>query len=147
MPTRKHPLIGTWTLVSCVHRLEDGTKWHPFGERPAGRLVYTEDGHMMVMLMARGRVPAGSGQIFEASDSERAAAASGFLAYSARCELGKDRVVHHVDLSLFPNWVGSAQLRSYRLTKDRVTFWTRRFPVRGKYQTASLTWRRVRGSR
>ncbi|MBI5200024.1 MAG: lipocalin-like domain-containing protein, partial [Elusimicrobia bacterium] len=54
----------------------------------------------------------------------------------------QDGVVHRVDLSLFPNWVGTAQLRSYKLTGDRVTFWTRRFPIKGKWQTASLTWRR-----
>lgn len=141
---KRHSLVGTWRLVSCVHRLAGGKRRHPFGNRPAGRLVYTEDGFMVVLLMAPGRRPASSSQVFEATEAERARAAAGFLAYSGRCELGADRVVHHVDLSLFPNWVGSAQLRSYRLKGDRVTFATRRFKVRGRWQTASLTWVRER---
>ncbi|MBI4349505.1 MAG: lipocalin-like domain-containing protein [Elusimicrobia bacterium] len=140
----RHPLVGTWRLVRCEHALEDGTRWQPFGPRPRGRLVYTPDGFMMVMLMTAERKRSASGQVFEATSSERAAAAAGFLAYSGRCDLAKDRVVHRVDLSLFPNWVGTAQLRSYRLSGDRVTFWTRRFAVRGRWQTASLTWRRER---
>lgn len=96
----------------------------------------------MVLLMAAGRKRAASEQVFEASAAERAEAAKGFLAYSGRCDLGKDGVVHRVDLSLFPNWVGSAQLRSFELAGDRVTFWTRRFEIRGRRQTASLTWRK-----
>ncbi|MBI4422873.1 MAG: lipocalin-like domain-containing protein [Elusimicrobia bacterium] len=137
-----HPLVGTWRLASCSHRLADGSRWYPFGRRPAGRLVYTPEGFMMVILMAKGRAPARSGQVFEASEKERSEAAAGFLAYSGRCELGDRGVVHHVDLSLFPNWVGTAQLRSYRLSGDRVTFWTRSFRVGGKRQVASLSWRR-----
>lgn len=137
-----HPLVGTWRLVSCVHRFDDGERWFPFGRKPRGRLVYTPDGFMMVMLMASARAAASSGQVFETTGRERAAAAAGFLAYSGKCELGADRVLHRVDLSLFPNWVGSAQLRSYKLSGDRVTFSTRRFRARGRYQTASLKWRR-----
>lgn len=135
-------MVGTWRLVRCEHRLDDGTRRLPFGPKPRGRLVYTPDGFMMVLLMAAGRARAASGQVFEASAAERAEAAKGFLAYSGRCELGPDRVVHRVDVSLFPNWVGSAQLRSFRLQRDRVTFWTGRFAVHGRWQTASLTWRR-----
>ena len=141
-----HALVGTWKLLSCEHTFDDGSRWLPFGERPSGRLVYAPSGHMMVMLMRRGRKPAGSGQIFDAKASERAAAADGFLAYSGRCELDRGRVVHHVDLSLFPNWVGTAQMRTYRLKGDRVTFETRRFLARGRYQTAALTWKREKSA-
>jgi len=125
-----------------VHVFDDGTRWHPFGRTPAGRLVYTPDGFMMVMLMTPRRRSGASGQVFEASARERAEAAKGFLAYSGRCEVSQGKVVHRVDLSLFPNWVGSSQVRSFELKGGRVTFRTRRFRVRGRYQTAALSWRR-----
>jgi hypothetical protein len=34
-----------------------------------------------------------------------------FVAYAGRYSFHGDRVVHHVELSLFPNWVGSDQER------------------------------------
>ena len=125
-----------------MHRLEDGSSWYPFGRSARGRLIYTPDGFMMVMLMNPDRPAAASGQLFEASAAERAAAAEGFLGYSGRCAFRGGQVVHEVDLSLFPNWVGSAQLRAYALEKDTVTFETRRFLANGRQQVASLTWSR-----
>lgn len=136
-------LVGTWRLVSCEHRLAGGKVWRPFGPRPRGRLIYTPDGYMMVLLMDPARPRSASQGIFESSAAERAAAATGFLAYSGRCELRGGKALHRVDLSLFPNWVGTAQLRSFRVRGKRARFWTRPFESRGVAQTALLVWERV----
>jgi hypothetical protein len=39
----------------------------------------------------------------------------GFVACAGRYTFHGDPVVHHVELSLFPNWVGSDQERSVQL--------------------------------
>jgi hypothetical protein len=40
----------------------------------------------------------------------------GFVAYGGRYSFSGDRVIHHVEMSLFPNWVGSDQERTVSLT-------------------------------
>jgi hypothetical protein len=44
----------------------------------------------------------------------------GFVAYAGRYSFHGDRVIHHVELSLLPNWVGSDQQRSIELSGDRL---------------------------
>jgi hypothetical protein len=51
---------------------------------------------------------------------EQARAVEGFVAYADRYRFQGDRVVHHVELSLFPNWVGSDQERTVELSGDRL---------------------------
>src|SRR5919112_4198701 len=54
-----------------------------------------------------------------------------------------DRVVHHVELSLFPNWIGGDQERLVDLRGERLTLSTRALLLRGIQQTAHLIWERV----
>lgn len=58
--------VGTWELVSVEARWSDGHVTNPWGSHPPGRLVYTEDGRMLVLCMhelrneaARSEVPSG----------------------------------------------------------------------------------------
>ncbi|MBI3550753.1 MAG: lipocalin-like domain-containing protein [Elusimicrobia bacterium] len=136
-------MVGTWHLVSCVHRLADGTVSYPFGKEAVGRLVYTADGFMIVTVMEPGRKHNFSPGLFDGTDAERAKAAAGFIAYSGHFEVLENRVVHFVDISLFPNWTGSRQVRSVELDGKRMTLSTRSFVVEGVEQTAHLTWERV----
>jgi hypothetical protein len=43
------------------------------------------------------------------------------VAYAGGYSFDGDRVVHHVELSLFPDWVGSDQERSVKLAGARLT--------------------------
>jgi hypothetical protein len=54
-----------------------------------------------------------------------------------------DRVEHHVELSLFPNWAGGNQERSVELTGDRLTLSARPLLLAGKQQVPRLVWERV----
>lgn len=144
MPRLSHPLVGTWRLIACEHRLSDGRVTRPFGPKPRGRLIYTAEGRMIVMLMDPCRPPARSGQLFEAAEPELVLAARGFVAYSGRWRVLGGKVVHRVEMSLFPNWVGTSQVRAFSIRGRRVTFSTRAFCVRGVKQTARLVWERER---
>ena len=50
---------------------------------------------------------------------------------------------YRVEGSLFPNWVGTDQERSYELEDDRLTFTTPRTVVRGKLTVSVLIWEGV----
>jgi hypothetical protein len=54
--------------------------------------------------------------------------------------------VHHVELSLFPNWVGSDQERWVELAGDRLTLSASPLLLAGKQQVPRLVWERVDSS-
>src|ERR671917_1797615 len=86
---------------------------------------------------AAGDLPGGSAE-------ERARAAETFVSYCGRYELRGQTVVHFVELSLFPNWVGAEQERLVEVAGDRLTLSTRPMVLGGVLRTAILTWERIR---
>jgi len=62
-------------------------------------------------------------------------------------EFQGDRVIHYVELSLFPNWIGLSQERLLNLAGNRLTLSTRPMLLDGKQQTAHLVWDLVLGTR
>jgi hypothetical protein len=65
------------------------------------------------MISRAGRPGFAANDLFGGTMPERA---QGFVAYAGRYRFDGDRVVHHVELSLFPNWVGSDQERAVELS-------------------------------
>ena len=53
---------------------------------------------------------------------------------------GGDTVIHHVDLSLFPNWVGVEQERLVEVLGNRWVLSTRPILLGGVQRTAHLIW-------
>lgn len=136
-------LIGTWELVEWTATV-NGRRSHPFGGNVAGRLTYTPDGHMWATLMRRDRDPLESTTLAGATASDRASAAAGYLNYSGRYTDEGERVVHHVDLSLMPNWVGDDQVRNITWRGDELELSTE--PEAGPGGSAivnRLRWKRV----
>ena len=76
---------------------------------------------------------------------EWTAAARSYVTYCGRYDVTADAVSHHVELSLFPNWVGRDQLRFVELDGDQLTLTTP--PVQAGGQTVNrLVWERARQS-
>jgi hypothetical protein len=46
------------------------------------------------------------------------------MAYCGRHEVRGDQVVHHIEQSLFPNWLGTNQQRFIKLDGNRLTLTT-----------------------
>jgi hypothetical protein len=139
--------------------IEGGTKSHGHLERDTthlgggnpprtvvtdavGYLIYTADGRFSVMISRAGRPGFAANDLFGGTMPERA---QGFVAYAGRYRFDGDRVVHHVELSLFPNWVGSDQERAVELSgpvdpeRQPAAAW-------GKVAGARLVWERVHPS-
>jgi lipocalin-like protein len=55
-------------------------------------------------------------------------------------------VIHHVELSLFPNWVGTDQQRFVELSQDTLILSASPLLFAGKQQVPRLVWERVRRS-
>jgi len=107
-------LIGTWKLVSAV--MEDvATKeqLRLWGECPNGYLVLTQAGRWIVLQTAQGRaVPK--------TDDERAAAFRSMLGYSGKFRVEGDKIVIAVDIAWDEAWVGTEQVRFYKIEADRL---------------------------
>lgn len=110
-------LHGTWHLVDWTVTVDD-TVTRPFGGKAEGLLTYTDDGRMWATLQRKGRSLLGTGTLAAATAEQRAAAAAGYLAYAGRYSLDDGRVTHHVEVSLFPDWVGDVQVRQIGWTDE-----------------------------
>jgi hypothetical protein len=128
-----NPLVGTWRLVSWENRTLDGEVSHPLGDDASGYIAYTEDGYV-------------AGDLLSGSAAEKAGAAETYVSYCGRYEFHGETVLHHVELSLFPNWVGVTQERLVRISGDRLTLSTRPLLLQGRQQTAHLLWERAHKS-
>ena len=116
-------LIGTWRFSACEGRADDGAVWLPYTDKPEGMLVYNTDGTMIIILMKPDRPLFESNDLLKGSDEEIRAAVEGFNAYCGRFVLDPEAgtVTHHLDQALFPNWIGTQQVRFVSL-RERSTF-------------------------
>lgn len=103
-------LIGTWRLVDWTIRVGDRSR-RPWGGKATGLLTYTEEGRMWAALMATDRPDVPTKTLSAAPPQIRAAAASGFVMYAGTYSVEGDDVIHHVEVSLYPNWVGTGERR------------------------------------
>lgn len=133
--------VGVWRLESLELCSSDGQKTFPMGRDAKGYINYTEDGFVSVAIMQQGRRRFGSNDIRGGTMQEQAEAAAGYLSYCGTYEVKQDQVIHHIEISLFPNWISVDQIRSYEIEGDRLTLSTQPFLVAGKEQTAHMVWR------
>src|SRR4051794_8093934 len=132
----ENPLVGTWRLVSFEVQDEGGSVDRPFGPDPVGFITYAADGHMQVQF-GRADRPHLGGDWFVAAEAEVAAAAGGYFAYCGTCEYRDGEVVHRIELSLMPDWIGGEQVRRVALDGDIATLTTPPTPVGGRQQRAT----------
>jgi hypothetical protein len=142
--------IGTWRLLDYSFFHDDGRVEKPWGADVRGYIVYTAEGYMSANLS-----PATDWASRRARLAERLSMHPGeerlrertrrrdYIAYSGRFTVEGDTVTHHVEVSLFPNWVGRSEIRFYRFEENRLTL--RTGPVRSVRHTviAQLVWERV----
>lgn len=139
-----NPFVGTWRLMSWESRDADGRITYPFGQDAIGYLMYTVDGYMHATLMTSNRSPFVAGDILGGTIEEQAAAAATYISYAGPYEVHEGKVVHHVEVSLFPNWVGSTQERVYEFSGDRLSLSTAPLLQGGSERRAYLFWQRAR---
>jgi hypothetical protein len=136
-------LVGAWRLVSWQNQAADGQVNYPMGADAMGYLLYGADGRFSVTISRKGRARFAASDLLSGTAEEKARALEGFVAYAGRYTFHGDRVIHHVELSLFPNWVGSDQERWVELAGDRLTLSASPLLLAGTQQVPRLVWERV----
>ena len=137
---------GTWRLLTCEGRWSDGRVTSPYGDNPAGMLVYDGSGSFSGQIMAQGRPTFATGNLLRGSDSEVRAAFEGYMAYygNYKADEAEGLMVHEVEGSFFPNWIGERQVRKFEFTSDgKLRLST--LPIKGSRAdlTVVLLWERA----
>ena len=136
--------VGAWRLLSFEARTSSGEVSYPLGKDAVGLLLYSQEGCMAVSVMRGNRANFKSADIWaDASPEEKLAAFDSYSSYCGRYEVKPDKIIHHVELSLFPNWSGEGQERYFEFAGDRLTLRTPPAMVGGVEQTAIAIWQRV----
>jgi hypothetical protein len=114
-------VLGPWTLVSYnVEVQSSGAKMPMMGQHPTGYAAFLPDGRVFFILTAEARKPA-------KTEQERAELLSTVVAYTGTYTVEGDKWTTHVEVAWNPEWVGTAQVRS--------------FTLHGKYLEVLTPWR------
>ncbi len=106
-------VVGTWKLLTVEFEREDtGEHFDLLGPHPEGRIVFTANRRMITVLT-------GSGRTAPKEPADAAALLQSMMAYSGpfRIEDGNKMVIT-VDLAWHPAWVGTEQIRFFKLDSD-----------------------------
>ena len=128
-------LIGTWRLVSYEDRDDPNSEWkYRYGKNPQGYIIYDQTGHVTIQIMRTPPPPKfASGNDAKPTPEEALAVYSGYSAYfgTYTVDEAKHVVIHHVEGSLRPSYIGTDQERPFELSGDRLIIGAQR------------TWRRI----
>lgn len=135
-------ILGTWYLREAYAIDADGRRQHDlYGARPTGIIHYGDDGRMMALITHEGRSRM-SGDRQAAPDHERAEAYKSCIAYSGIFEIEGGWILHRVDVSTYPNWVGTTLRRQVRIEGGCVVLLTAPQMQDGVETVLKLVWQR-----
>jgi Lipocalin-like domain len=134
-PGIRERLVGGWRLVDyTVTDAEGGEVDRPLGANLLGTILYTPDGYMSAQLARPGPY---------ADDQKPVAYA---IAYSGPYDVDEqaNTVVHHVQVSVIPSWLGTTQIRQveFREPGMLVLSTSEQSPREGVMTTTTITWSR-----
>jgi lipocalin-like protein len=138
-PKLADEILGRWRLVAMESREDASKDWErPYGETPLGYIQYGSDGFMSVQISRMPRPKFASGEDLTPTPAEGRDAYLGYAAYFGSYTVdGSTRtVIHHVEGSLWPGFVGTDQRRPATLDGDRLTL--------SDGKTFRVVWERVR---
>ncbi len=128
-------LVGTWKLLSFQFEFEGGERRDAY-QQPVGYILITPDGRMMTVLADNARQLGDTpGSLFDH-----------MMAYSGRYRLrGDDRFVVDVDVAWHPSWIGTEQVRYFKIDDETLSIITPpqqhpKFP--GQTIRGVITWTR-----
>jgi len=138
--------IGTWQLKAFEQRGMENDAAYPMGSDCRGILMYDSSGRLSVHLMRAGRPFFSSGDPFGGAADKCKAACDGYISYLGHYEIDEElkTISHHIEGSMFPNWVGVTQVRHYEFEdKDSMILSTLPMEIGGRTGVSVLTWSRV----
>lgn len=137
-------LAGTYRLAACELLWADGRVELPYGADPEGLLVYTSGGYVTGHLMRRDVTKFRTGAR-QASAEQAKEAFLGYLGYYGTYSVDEEggTVTHRVLGSWHPNWVGTDQVRHFRLEGETLVIETPPIASGSSSYRTRLVWRRA----
>jgi Lipocalin-like domain len=130
-------LLGNWKLVSFfTEDTQTKQRNNVYGEKPTGSIGFTPAGRFFGFVTAEGRKPALTGE-------EQAAAFRSMLAYTGKWRVEGDKFITAVDIAWNPAWVGTEQVRYWRLDGNKLFITTAPIPnpsAAGSTMIGTLIW-------
>ncbi|AFZ28182.1 hypothetical protein Cylst_6220 [Cylindrospermum stagnale PCC 7417] len=143
MTAEQKKVLGTWRLVSWENKDEQGNVTYPYGKDALGYLVYNADGYMCATLSKKNRPNFPGGDILAGTLEEQAMAVQTYIAYCGKYKVEPGKVTHLVDVSLFPNYIGTKQERFFKFTNGKLVLTHAPELMDGKLQTPSIIWEKA----
>ncbi len=134
-------LAGTWSVVSAVEE-KAGNRTDFFGPNPRAMMMFDGNGHFMQIIM-RDDLPriAANGRAL-ATEQEAEAVLGGSTAYYGTYTVPSEgKLVLRVERSIFANWNGMEQQRTFAVNGDELTMAN---PANFNAGDVRTVWRRVR---
>ena len=105
---------GVWKLVSYKVEIQaTGQKEPVMGQHPTGYVIFTPEGRVWFVLTGEGRKPAKTIQ-------ERADLLNSLVAYTGTYRIEGDKWITKVEVAWNPEWVGTEQMRFFKVVNDRL---------------------------
>jgi hypothetical protein len=142
--TTADDLVGGWLLTRWDYTVDGVPKGYPMGETARGQIIYAADRRMAAILSSPDRPAFRTDQFHKGSSEERQTAALTYVAYGGTYAVADDVVTHHVEFSLFPNWVGTDLIREISWQEDQLVLTSApEVSSSGKTVVNRLFWRRA----
>jgi len=115
---KKEDIVGAWDLISFELSTADNDITYPLGISAKGSLYYLPSGQVSVHIMDPNRLEYVSPEQFK--EGKLKYADLGYLAYSGHYHLDPSQalITHSVDISVYPEWISTKQIRVIRLSGD-----------------------------
>ena len=117
--TQKHvpSIVGVWRIIENIIMDSAGNKINRFGEHPIGYFIYAPSGHLSINMM---RTPAIQSLDFLSATAEqlRARLEAGLNYFGHYTVQDDSTVIHHVEGGTVAAYIGTNQLRRYKITGD-----------------------------
>lgn len=136
-------LRGTsWSLVAYQSETKDGEIMYPLGKDAKGTIIFTEEQHTAVQIMAADREKEVSPEVLETynTEVEKEMARLGYHAYTGPFSVDEEKgiLTTHVKLSLIPDYINSDQARAASIEGDTLNLSNVKHPER------KLVWKRIK---
>ena len=136
-------LKGTsWALVEYKSESKTGDVLYPLGKDALGTIIFTNEGHTAVQIMAKDRTQVLSQESLAKynTEVEKEMGRLGYHAYTGPFTIDEEESIltTHVQLSLIPDYIGSKQARKASIDGDTLNLSNVQHPER------KLVWSRIK---